>query len=55
MVRLLAALQRTSGQDVLTPEGWQPGDDVLIPPSQAQDAVMAETGADWFYRTKRDE
>jgi peroxiredoxin (alkyl hydroperoxide reductase subunit C) len=55
MIRMLAALQRTAGQDVLTPEGWQPGDDLLVPPSQAQDAAMAETGVGWFYRTKRDE
>jgi peroxiredoxin (alkyl hydroperoxide reductase subunit C) len=26
MLRILAALQRTHGQSVVTPEGWQPGD-----------------------------
>jgi peroxiredoxin (alkyl hydroperoxide reductase subunit C) len=55
MVRMLAALQRTYGQDVLAPEGWQPGDDLLMPPDQVQDTVMGEAGADWFYRMKRDE
>lgn len=54
MIRMVAALQRTAGQDVLTPEGWQPGDDLLMPPSQVQDDAMAQSGADWFYRTKRD-
>lgn len=54
MVRTLAALQRTAGQDVLTPEGWKPGDDILLPPSLLQDDAMALSGPDWFYRTKRD-
>lgn len=54
MVRTLAALQRTAGQDVLTPEGWKPGDDILLPPSLLQDDAMTLSGPDWFYRTKRD-
>lgn len=54
MIRTLAALQRTAGQDVLTPEGWNPGDDILLPPSLIQDDAMAVSGPDWFYRTKRD-
>lgn len=46
MLRMLAALQLTDAQDVLTPEGWQPGDDVLaIPPLSDQDISHEE---DWF-------
>lgn len=46
MIRLLAALQLTDKEDVLTPEGWRPGDDVLaIPPLSAQDIGKDK---DWF-------
>lgn len=46
MIRMLAALQLTDQHDVLTPEGWQPGDDVLaIPPESAVD--ISDDG-DWF-------
>ena len=43
---MLAALQLTDKENVLTPEGWQPGDDVLaIPSLSAQDISQDE---DWF-------
>lgn len=46
MLRMLAALQLTDKENVLTPEGWQPGDDVLaIPSLSAQDISQDE---DWF-------
>tara|TARA_R110000824_G_scaffold11746_15_gene51591 strand:- start:22357 stop:22989 length:633 start_codon:yes stop_codon:yes gene_type:complete len=46
MIRMLAALQLTAENDVLTPEGWRPGDDVLaIPPLSAQDIDRDD---DWF-------
>jgi peroxiredoxin (alkyl hydroperoxide reductase subunit C) len=46
MIRLLAALQLTAEKDVLTPEGWQPGDDVLaIPPLSAQPVRQDD---DWY-------
>lgn len=48
MLRMLAALQYTDENDVLTPEGWQPGDDVLeIPPLSAKEIGREE---DWFYQ-----
>ncbi|MFT9026006.1 peroxiredoxin [Acetobacter indonesiensis] len=47
LVRLLTALQRVAEDDVLTPEGWQPGDDVMSPAAQTQDAVAA-AGPAWF-------
>lgn len=46
MIRMLAALQLTDQKDILTPEGWQPGDDVLaIPPLSAEDISRED---DWF-------
>lgn len=51
MLRILAALQRTYGEAVMTPEGWQPGDAVLAPPCfTADEALAAERPTGWFYR-----
>ena len=52
MLRLLTALQRTEAQDVLTPADWQPGQDLLLPPMQAQGEPLA--APDWFYRLRPD-
>ena len=46
MIRMLAALQLTDEKDVLTPEGWQPGDDVLAIPSLSDQA--GRQADDWF-------
>jgi peroxiredoxin 2/4 len=51
MLRLLAGLQRTAKEDVMTPEGWQPGGELLLPP--AQTALESDSVA-WFYRTRKD-
>jgi peroxiredoxin 2/4 len=48
MLRLLSALQRTASGDVMTPEGWQPGGDVLHPPTQDSDALAVDAPATWF-------
>lgn len=53
LLRLLAALQRVAEGDVLTPEGWTPGDDVISPAPQTQDAV-ANAGPAWFMAFQRD-
>lgn len=53
MVRILAALQRASGDQVLTPEGWHPGDDVLLPPDVARG--LEDRSADWFCKTVQDQ
>jgi len=46
MIRMLAALQLTDEKAILTPEGWQPGDDVLeIPPLSAKEISRHD---DWF-------
>jgi peroxiredoxin (alkyl hydroperoxide reductase subunit C) len=46
MIRLLAALQLTEKANVLIPEGWQPGDDVLAAPPIAAGNISRED--DWF-------
>lgn len=46
MLRLLAALQRADAGDVMTPEGWQPGQDLLRAPDPEQ--VPSAGDADWF-------
>ncbi|AOR81071.1 peroxiredoxin [Novosphingobium resinovorum] len=56
MTRMLAALQRTQDGTVLTPAGWQPGEDVLLPPSQAAaDALTRAAPANWFHLTQSDQ
>lgn len=55
LLRVVAALQRVDSEPVVTPEGWRPGDDVLLPPHQDQGAALdAADGACWFYRTRPD-
>jgi len=56
IVRLVAALQRTTREEVLAPEGWRPGQDVLLPPAQDQaSALQSGAETDWFYRLRADE
>jgi peroxiredoxin 2/4 len=52
MLRMLRALQRAYGDQVLTPEGWHPGDDVLRP--AAEQATSNDGGADWFCKRIKD-
>ncbi|MFW7268978.1 peroxiredoxin [Gluconacetobacter sp. Hr-1-5] len=53
LLRLVAALQTVATDNVLTPEGWMPGDDTVLPaPQTQQDAAAA--GPAWFMRTRRD-
>lgn len=56
-VRLVKALQTSDRYKIATPEGWQPGEDVIVPPpatAQAADA-RADEGfvyTDWFFSKK---
>jgi len=51
MLRMVAALQRVDAEDIVTPEGWHPGDAVLMPAEVHQDAMLASAGGDhWFHR-----
>lgn len=55
MLRVLAALQKVDSDNVVTPEGWRPGDAVLLPPHQDQSTMLdSDDGACWFYRTRPD-
>lgn len=55
LLRVVAALQRVDRDNVVTPEGWRPGDDVLLPPCQDQaSALDAADGPCWFHQTRAD-
>ncbi|UNK79514.1 peroxiredoxin [Sphingopyxis granuli] len=55
LLRVVAALQRVDRDNVVTPEGWRPGDDVLLPPCQDQaSALNAADGPCWFHQTRAD-
>ncbi len=53
LLRLVAALQTADAHGVSTPENWQPGEDVILPPPLTADAALkAPPGSgDWYYRT----
>ena len=56
-VRLVTALQTSDANGVATPEGWQPGDKVIVPPpatAEAAEARMAEGHecVDWYFCKK---
>jgi peroxiredoxin (alkyl hydroperoxide reductase subunit C) len=53
LLRLLAALQTSDQHGVSTPEGWLPGDDVLLPcPLTTDQLFRAQAeGSDWYFRT----
>jgi peroxiredoxin 2/4 len=46
MLRMVAALQIAAKDNVLTPEGWQPGDATMNPP--AADIAQTTAASDWF-------
>jgi peroxiredoxin (alkyl hydroperoxide reductase subunit C) len=56
ILRLLIAIQTTDEQQLLAPEGWAPGDDLLMPPpTTADNANINADCADartWYFRTK---
>ena len=55
LLRVLTALQRVDNDNVVTPEGWHPGDDVLLPPYQDQHGALDAAGDGcWFHRTQPD-
>jgi peroxiredoxin (alkyl hydroperoxide reductase subunit C) len=54
LLRLVTALQTSDRSEVFTPEGWRPGDPVLVPPPLVAAAgkarLPAEGQGDWYYR-----
>ena len=56
-LRLVAALQTSDANGVATPEGWQPGDKVIVPPPADAAAVEARMNegyecTDWYFCKK---
>jgi peroxiredoxin (alkyl hydroperoxide reductase subunit C) len=56
-VRLVTALQTSDANAVATPEGWQPGDQVIVPPPQDMEAAEARMTegyecTDWYFCKK---
>ncbi|WED22933.1 peroxiredoxin [Vibrio sp. JC009] len=56
-LRLLKALKAADEHKIATPEGWQPGDKVIVPPPQDNEAVEARLGEgyeckDWYFCKK---
>jgi peroxiredoxin (alkyl hydroperoxide reductase subunit C) len=53
----MQALQTADANKVATPEGWQPGQDVIVSPPQTAAAAEARAGegynyVDWYFSTK---
>ena len=57
ILRLVQALQTADKQAASTPEGWQPGDDLIEPaPVTIEEAAVDAAPADapdWYYRVKK--
>ena len=56
-IRLVQALQTSDEHKVATPEGWQPGDKVIVPPPADMDAAEARMNegyecVDWYFCQK---
>ena len=56
-LRLLKALQTSDQHGVATPENWQPGDKVIVPPPQTAEEAEQRVGEgyeckDWFFCKK---
>ncbi len=56
-LRLVKALQTSDVNKVATPENWQPGEPVIVPPPQTTDAAAAREGegyeyTDWYFSKK---
>ncbi len=57
LVRVVQALQMASEHKVATPEGWQPGDDVIVPPPRTVDVARERFATDpgckaWYFTTR---
>jgi peroxiredoxin (alkyl hydroperoxide reductase subunit C) len=56
-LRLVTALQTSDANGVATPEGWQPGDMVIVPPPATAEAAEARINegyecTDWYFCRK---
>jgi len=51
-------LQTTDNNGVATPEGWQPGEAVIVPPTKTLEAAQARLNegydcVDWYFCKKQ--
>ena len=53
LLRLVEALQVSDRHGVNTPEGWRPGDEVILPPTLTfgGEAMPDDRDGGWYYRT----
>lgn len=56
-IRLLTALQTSDANRVATPENWQPGEPVIVPPPATAEAAKARASegydyTDWYFSKK---
>lgn len=56
-IRLLTALQTSDANKVATPENWQPGEPVIVPPPATTEAAKARANegydyTDWYFSKK---
>lgn len=56
-IRLLTALQTSDANKVATPENWQPGEPVIVPPPATAEAAKARAAegydyTDWYFSKK---
>lgn len=56
-LRVVKALQTSDANKIATPEGWQPGDKVIVPPPQSTEAAEARLNegyecTDWYFCKK---
>ncbi|MDO6514620.1 peroxiredoxin [Neptuniibacter sp. 2_MG-2023] len=56
-LRVLKALKASDEHNIATPEGWQPGDQVIVPPPQDTEAADARMNegyecTDWYFCKK---
>ena len=56
-LRVIQALQASDKHKIATPEGWQPGDKVIVPPPQDAEAAEARMNegyecTDWYFCKK---
>ena len=54
ILRLVTALQTSDANGIATPEGWQPGDKVIVPPPATAEAAAARMNegyecTDWYF------
>ena len=56
-VRLLTAMQTSDANKIATPEGWVPGQDVIVPPPKTPEAIEVRKSEgykmkDWYFATR---